>query len=574
MFRVGRKVVAAALAATVMTGLLGAGVLRLVRAEEKTQPTAPTPAAGRIVFEDFTEKSCIRRLPLPKGIGGKTDPGAMKPGVVYWDSPFDVFCGELDGDGHMDILSADHHPSAKQQTPGGIWLGKGDGTFGPNVLERASIEGELSGIGGGYGGVLDIDGDGRMDFFCSEQGGVYLNGGTQGAGETRGIRFTSFKCGGWRGWIFGDFDRDGKLDAATGAGVYFGSGKGTHPAKGWKPSAQAAEAFKPWEDPLHSSIAADFRRSQAMDILCGQCIWRYAWNQSKWEEKRAKAKQPRGLLYVNDGKGNFTESAEPFGLAEMSSTGPLVAADFNSDGYFDVFSVGLGNPDKPAKARLHVNEGGKHFTSGDAREHGIDITSGASGIPFQYCCASAVDLDNDGLIDLIVGDGPAHRVRAFRNLGNFRFEEVEMPKSAAGTNEVRFAVADFNEDGLADLALNGGPNGVRVFLNRSETQNGWLELTVRGTEGNPCGIGALVEVFKPGRLGDTNAYVGMQHVLAENHNHIPLTPHFGLGRQKSVDVRVTLPTGQVLEAKELAAGTRALADFTSNTVTAKQEKGR
>lgn len=113
--------------------------------------------SGKIVFEDFTEKSGISRAPLPKA-GGTVNTEALKTGVAYSDSPFDVFCGDLDGDGHADIVSADHHPSLAQQTPGGIWLGKGNGTFGPNILERLSIEGKKRGIGGGCGGAVDANG--------------------------------------------------------------------------------------------------------------------------------------------------------------------------------------------------------------------------------------------------------------------------------------------------------------------------------------------------------------------------------------------------------------------------------
>jgi hypothetical protein len=174
-----------------------------------------------------------------------------------------------------------------------------------------------------------------------------------------------------------------------------------------------------------------------------------------------------------------------------------------------------------------------------------------------------VDLDNDGLLDLVVDH--AGTTRIFRNLGNFRFEEVKSFKGGA-----RPALADFNEDGLLDLACVGGPPGVRVFLNRTQTANGWLEVKVKGTEGNVCGIGSLIEVFRTRKLGDRTAYVGMQHVVAENQNHVPLEPHFGLGQEAAADVRVTLPAGEVLEAKDVKAGTRLVADFAAGKMAEKK----
>ncbi len=276
-------------------------------------PPLETPAGG-IVLEDVTASCGIVRQAAPK----KNDAGdveKMEDGVDYFDWPFDVFCGDLDGDGNADILSADHHASYAHRTPGGVWLGNGDGTFGPNILLSAPVEGEKArGIGGGYGTVLDVDGDGRTDFICSEGAGCYRNEGTSGDGNARVVRFTMLPFGGARSWIFGDFNRDGSLDLACGWGsaLYFGKGGGTFPSDGWQESAQATEEFSKWQDPLHSAVAADFRRSGAMEILGGQSVWRWAWGGGDQEG----AKQPRGLYFVNDGKGNLTESAEPFGLAE------------------------------------------------------------------------------------------------------------------------------------------------------------------------------------------------------------------------------------------------------------------
>jgi len=512
-----------------------------------------------IVLEDVSAKCGIQRQKAPMVKDGQPDFEKMEAGKDYYDWPFDVFSGDIDGDGHMDLFSADHHANRDSRTPGGIWLGKGDGTFGRNILLRVPIEGAKAlrglGVGIGYGTVLDVDGDGKMDFICSDNG-YYRDEGVEGQGDERAVKFTRYAFGGARGWTFNDFNRDGKLDVAVGWGstLYFGGGKGTYPTSGWKVSAQIADVLKPWEDPFHHCISADLRRTGAADILCGQTIWRWSWDQSKWEEKRANAKPPRGILLVNDGKGNFTESAEAYGLAEMSSTGPLVAADFNNDGYFDLFVAGQGNPDKPAKARVYINEGGKKFAMKDAPDLGIGIKLDAAGGHMQYSCASAADMNNDGLIDLVVDH--AGRTRIFINLGGFKFEEVKGFGAGA-----RPALADFNEDGLLDLACVGGPSGVQVFLNRTRTASGWLEVKVKGTEGNVCGIGALIEVFKTGKLGDRTAYVGMQHVVAENQNHVPLVPHFGLGQEPAVDVRVTLPTGEVLETRGVKARTRLVADF-------------
>jgi len=81
-------------------------------------------------------------------------------------------------------------------------------------------------------------------------------------------------------------------------------------------------------------------------------------------------------------------------------------------------------------------------------------------------------------------------------------------------------------------------------------------------------VGSLVEVYKSGRLGHRTAYIGMQHVTAENDSHMPLAPHFGLGQEPAADLRVTLPTGEVLETKGVKARTRLLADFIARKIAA------
>jgi len=93
-------------------------------------------------------------------------------------------------------------------------------------------------------------------------------------------------------------------------------------------------------------------------------------------------------------------------------------------------------------------------------------------------------------------------------------------------------------------------------------------VAAKGKDGNTCGVGSLVEVYKSGRLGHRTAYIGMQHVTAENDSHMPLAPHFGLGQEPAADLRVTLPTGEVLETKGVKARTRLLADFIARKIAA------
>ncbi|HUU42230.1 MAG TPA: hypothetical protein VMX57_00535, partial [Planctomycetota bacterium] len=126
--------------------------------------------ASTIRFEDTTGTSGIHWRPVPR------DKSKIEPGVVYMGWQFDVFLFDADGDGHADIASPSHHANATQ--PGGLWLGRGDGTFGPNTMDKQPItyeDGKPAPISAAYGVGVDLDGDRRLDFVCVEHHGYYLN---------------------------------------------------------------------------------------------------------------------------------------------------------------------------------------------------------------------------------------------------------------------------------------------------------------------------------------------------------------------------------------------------------------
>jgi len=522
--------------------LLGLGLASQAGAAERAPAGGDRPA---IVLEDTTAKCGITWQRLPR------DKAAIQPGVVYCGWQFDAFLFDADGDGHADLVSPSHH--ANRSAPGGIWLGRGDGTFGRNLMDDLPVTDEKgkAWIACAYGVGVDINADGRLDFYVAERGGSYINQGVRGQGAKRTVEFKRSLPAGFRTCIFSDFNRDGKLDLATNPVLLLGAGKGTTP-KDWKAHAQATELFKKFSGPahygaLHQGVSADFDRDG--DLLASPSLIR----------KGKTGPRPRVLLFVNDGKANLTESAEELGVTAGPPQGPLVAADLDNDGGFDILAAGRGDgtDNLIRRVALYANQGDGKFKALDAAERGLRIWRSAD-YNIVYCSAIAADLDNDGLLDVVLGDA-LKGYRVFRNLGGFRFRQLAVLRPAA--RMARPAAADLNADGLMDLVCNEGPVGMTVYMNRTANANGWLEVAVRGVGANPSGVGALVEVFEAGKLGDRSACVGLQHVTAENDNHVPLAPHFGLGRRASVDVRVTLPTGQALTAKGLKARTRATADF-------------
>jgi hypothetical protein len=159
-------------------------------------------------------------------------------------------------------------------------------------------------------------------------------------------------------------------------------------------------------------------------------------------------------LYRNNGDGTFTDVTVQAGLpAELCGCNVAIFADFNNDGYKDLF-LGLGT----GLNRLYRNNGDGTFT---------DVTEGAGLGGYWVTVAAAADYDNDGKIDLYLGryldprknlpttlfytrNGEGNTL--LHNEGNFRFRDVT---AQAGVREggltLGVAWGDFDNDGHQDL---------------------------------------------------------------------------------------------------------------------------
>ncbi|WP_425637322.1 VCBS repeat-containing protein [Algoriphagus yeomjeoni] len=185
-------------------------------------------------------------------------------------------------------------------------------------------------------------------------------------------------------------------------------------------------------------------------------------------------------LYLNDGDGNFTKNPSAGFTTVFGSSSSVKLIDINKDGAFDLFVGGRLVPftyGAAANSQLWVNDGKGNFT-----EKSSTLAPSLKNLG-MITDAAVLDWDQDGSDDLVlVGEWTAP---IFLKNKNGQFERIEMPELETLKGWYRAVnVADLNNDGLPDLILgNNGLNSrfkisadspVKMYLNDFD-QNGSIE---------------------------------------------------------------------------------------------------
>ncbi len=159
-------------------------------------------------------------------------------------------------------------------------------------------------------------------------------------------------------------------------------------------------------------------------------------------------------LFRNLGNSTFVEYAEAAGVNDEAGRGrECTVADFNQDGFADLFIANDVRAGFPKPNRLYWNDGDGTFTQ-HLNEEPVFVTR---------LHVSSVDYDLDGFPDLAVSTPHFHPGELYRNNGDSTFTDVtvaafpgiSMPlREAQGTSW-----ADYDDDGDLDLYAAGGNFG-------------------------------------------------------------------------------------------------------------------
>ena len=239
----------------------------------------------------------------------------------------------------------------------------------------------------------------------------------------------------------------------------------------------------------------------------------------------------RNMLQLNNGDGSFSEIGQLAGLAHTDWSWAPLLADFDDDGWKDVFVTNGYERDytnmdfikfmeayTASKGRLkredvldivdHMpssnvssyffhNEGGTHFTNSSAR-WGIRLPSNSNG-------AVWADLDNDGDLDLVVNN---------INQPAFVYENKASQHSGHHYLQVKLVGAGGTRSGTGSAATSVG--------------------------GNTAGIGAKLALYQKGKRQDLE-----QMPTQGYQSTVSSILHFGLGADPGIDSLVIVwPTGK------------------------------
>jgi len=175
--------------------------------------------------------------------------------------------------------------------------------------------------------------------------------------------------------------------------------------------------------------------------------------------------------YRNNRDGSFTDVSDSSGLGYLTGGLNILQTDYNNDGFKDIFVLRGG-----WKGKFGKNPNSLLRNNGDGTFTDVTKASGLLSFhPSQT--ATWADFNNDGWLDLFIGNETTpneepHPCQLFINNRNGTFTDIAAKAGCAITQFVKGVTSgDYDNDGLPDLFLST-LNGNKILLRNESVKNG------------------------------------------------------------------------------------------------------
>lgn len=433
------------------------------------------PQMDITAFRRIIEVCCIGLLWT--GAGGaqpffSEDPQAVETDLKAGDPAF----GDFDNDGWPDMFYSEDWPAGKFAT---LLHNEGNGRF---VDWRAALQTEIADQWKGFNSYVDYDNDGDLDIYLaighSNKDWSHLdlllrNDRGRFVDVTQEAGLTDVLPSMHGAWL--DYDQDGYLDLYVAHLDVYGREpvpfNSLYRNNGNGTFSEVTEEAG-LKERLHPQTGGSFGHMVAADF-----------NDDGWTDLYIPVFEAPNRLFINDGQGGFKD-ATTREIADPGQAQQTAAGDIDNDGDLDIFQLAGGGAmidSLDFRSFMLMNLGDALFL--DATE-GI----GLQEIAAQQAEGSGLfDIDNDGDLDLMT----VWPHFLFLNDGSGIFADHTADSGISNARE-GIDVMDYNLDGAVDIFF-GSDSEIRGFggLYRNHgNRNHWLQVELVGVQSNRNGIGA------------------------------------------------------------------------------------